>query len=78
MKPGEKTAAARAAFAAGDLKAALRIAKTFRLGLTPDERSILIRGYECIVHPEFYRQLGRDPEAAIEAARQVFERRLMR
>lgn len=78
MRPGEKTAAARAAFAAGDLKTALRIAKGFRLGLTPEERATLVRGYECMVHPEFYRQLGHDPEAAIEAAREVFERRLMR
>jgi len=45
---------------AGEVKKALAIAKTFRMGFTREEQKVIQRGYECLVHPEFYIKLGRD------------------
>lgn len=50
---------------AGNYKEALRIAKGFRLGITVEERTLMTRAYECIVHPDFYRQIGVDTEAEV-------------
>ena len=41
-------------------KEALRIAKDFRLGIDRSDSEDMKRGYECIVHPDFYKQLGMD------------------
>ncbi|MDH5185114.1 MAG: hypothetical protein OEX12_14625 [Gammaproteobacteria bacterium] len=60
----KKTELVRQHIQSGETKEALRIAKTFRLGLTTEERDLLVRGYECIVNPGFYRQIGRDTEKA--------------
>lgn len=49
--------------ATGQFKAALVIAKDFRIGISPEDRDVMTRGYECMVHPDFYRQIGFDPEA---------------
>lgn len=43
-------------------KEALAIAKGFRLGISKADVDAMTRGYECIVHPEFYRQIGFNPE----------------
>lgn len=48
--------------ASGQHKKALRIAKEFRLGISTDDSEAMKRGYECIVHPEFYKQLGMDTD----------------
>lgn len=72
----KKTDMAREAYDRGDVKAALRIAKTFRIGLTKDERDALVRGYECMVHPEFYQMLGKDPAREIEKGVRVFSRKI--
>ena len=50
---------------ADDFKEALRIAKDFRINITKEQRSTMARAYECIVHPDFYRQIGTDIPAAI-------------
>ena len=50
----------------GDYKAALRIAKDFRLGISADQRSAMTRAYECMVHPAFYKSIGVDLAQAIE------------
>jgi hypothetical protein len=60
-----KTDVVRAAVAAGDYKTALRIAKSFRINVSSKQRSDMTRAYECIVHPEFYRQIGTDIPKAI-------------
>ena len=49
----------------GQYKKALRMAKGFRLGITKEESNRLKLAYECLVHPEFYSQLGTDTENAI-------------
>jgi hypothetical protein len=62
----KKTDIVRKAVIEGDFKKALQIAKGFRIGITKEQRDIMTRAYECIVHPEFYTQLGIDVSAAIE------------
>lgn len=42
----------------GDYKKALRIAKGFRLGITREQSDKMGIAYECMVHPQFYEQLG--------------------
>ena len=51
--------------AAGDWPAALRLAATFpRLG---DHRDAITRGREACARPDFYRQIGKDPDALVAA-----------
>lgn len=54
-----------------DWKKALRIAKDFRIGVTREQRSRMARAYECIVHPDFYKQIGVDIADAIEQGKAV-------
>ncbi|MBR6102664.1 MAG: hypothetical protein IKP95_09560 [Ruminococcus sp.] len=49
----------------GDYKAALRMAKDFRINVTKAQRDTMTRGYECIVNPRFYKSIGTDTEKAI-------------
>ena len=62
----KKTDIVRAAVSAGNFKEALRIAKDFRINITKEQRSTMARAYECIVHPDFYQQIGTYIPAAIE------------
>lgn len=62
----KKSDIVRAAVASQNYKEALRIAKDFRIGITQEQRSVMARAYECIVHAGFYRQIGTDIPAAIE------------
>jgi len=55
----------------GDYKNALRIAKGFRLGISKEDSDAMSRGYECIVHPDFYRQIGIDTHQAVEKAVEI-------
>ena len=55
-----KTDTVRRLTADGDFKGALRIAKDFRLGITKQESSAMKLAYECMVHGNFYKQLGYD------------------
>lgn len=58
----KKSDAVRRLVAAGDYKAALRIAKDFRLGITKEQRNDMIRGFECMTDGErFYQSIGCDP-----------------
>lgn len=50
----------------GDYRKALSIAKGFRLGITPEQRSTMTRAYECMVHPSFYSSLGTNLSQAID------------
>ena len=56
----KKTDNVRRLTADGDFKGALRIAKDFRLGITKQESSAMKLAYECMVHGNFYKQLGYD------------------
>lgn len=72
-----KTEQAVEAFKKGDLKAALRTAKTFKMGVSKAEATTLSRGYECLVWPTQYQQLGYDPEQVVRDAVIVFINRFV-
>lgn len=62
-EPEKKSDAVRRLVAAGDYKAALRIAKDFRLGISPEDSDAMIRGFECMTDSRrFYQSLGKDPD----------------
>ena len=67
----KKTDIVRAAVQSGEMKKALRIAKDFRLNVTKDQREKMSRAYECMVHPEIFRQIGIDIPAAIAEGESV-------
>jgi hypothetical protein len=54
-----------------DWKKALQIAKDFHIGITQEQRDKTTRAYECIVHPDFYQQIGIDIPEAIEQGKAV-------
>lgn len=60
MMPEKKSDAVRRLVAAGEYRKALSIAKDFRLGISRDEQNAMRLAYECMVWPDFYRQVGRD------------------
>lgn len=70
----KKTDMVREALREGDFKKALRIAKGFRINVTVSEREKMSMAYECIVHPDFYRQIGTDIPKAIAEGKEVVSR----
>lgn len=52
-------------------KKALQIAKDFHIGVTQKQRGKMARAYECIVHPDFYQQIGVDIPEAIEQGKAI-------
>lgn len=54
-----------------DWKKALQIAKDFHIGVTQEQRNKMARAYECIVHPDFYQQIGVDIPEAIEQGKEI-------
>lgn len=60
MMPEKKSDVVRRLVAAGEYRKALSIAKDFRLGISRDEQNAMRLAYECMVWPDFYRQVGRD------------------
>ena len=61
----------REAVKAREWKKALRIAKDFRINVTKAQRDTMARAYECMVHPEFYKQIGTDIPGAIAKGKEV-------
>lgn len=61
----------REAVKAGEWKKALWIAKDFRINVTKAQRDAMARAYECMVHPEFYKQIGTDIPGAIAKGKEV-------
>ncbi len=70
----KQTDIVREAVKAGEWKKALRIAKDFRINVTKEQRDTMSRAYECMVHPEFYRQIGADITGAIAKGKEVVSR----
>jgi hypothetical protein len=55
----------KAAYASGDIRSALRIASRFpSLG---QHKEAITRAWAAIQNPDFYRQLGQDTQAHIDA-----------
>ncbi len=67
----KKSDIVRAAVQEQDWKKALQIAKDFHIGVTQEQRNKMARAYECIVHPDFYRQIGIDIPEAIEQGKAI-------
>ena len=67
----KKTDIVRAAVQSGEMKKALRIAKDFRINVTKEQREKMSRAYECMIRPEFFRQIGIDIPAAIAEGESV-------
>ncbi len=61
-----KSDVVRRLVAAGSYKDALKIAKDFHLGIEKDDSENMKLGYECIVHPHFYEQLGEDTVGIVQ------------
>lgn len=70
----KKSDIVRELVAGGNFKKALSIAKGFKIGFTKAEQDIMTRAHECMAHPGFYKQLGIDEEAAIEAGIELVRR----
>lgn len=69
-----KSDTVRRLVAAGDFKAALRIAKDFRLGITKTDSDDMRRGYECMIHPEFYQSIGKNPSEIAQKGVETVQR----
>lgn len=71
-EPERKSDNVRRLVAEGRYKEALKIAKDFHLGISREDSDTMKRGYECMVWPDFYRQIGKDPsEISIKAIETV-------
>lgn len=63
----------------GDLKAALAIFSTFRIGFATDEKRTLEIAHECLCGgAAFYRQIGIDAEAEIDKSRRILEAKYLK
>lgn len=56
----------------GDYKQALQICKEWNYS-TPEHKEILRLGYDCLMYPDFYKQLGRDPQLCYQNAVNVLK-----
>lgn len=63
----------REAWAAGDKIAALRIASRF-FDRSEDTKTFQ-RGWDAHKNPDFFRQIGKDPDALVSAALDALERK---
>lgn len=60
-----KSDAVRRLVSIGAWNEALAIAKSFRLGMTKEQHSDIVRAHECAHYPDFYREVGYDVNALI-------------
>ena len=67
----KKSDLVREAVKKGNFKQALKIAKDFRINITKEDREKMSRAYECIVHPDFFKQIGIDIPRAINEGEEV-------
>lgn len=71
-----KNAKVRRLVAAGEYKKALQICKDWVYN-NPKHSDILRLGYECLLYPSFYKQLGKDPDhyynEAVRVLKEVYE-----
>ena len=68
-----KTNMVRAAVSKGNWMTALRLAKDFRINVSAKQREEMSRAYECMMYPDFYRQLGTDIAGAVAKGIAVVE-----
>lgn len=69
-----KSDAVRRLVAEKHYKDALKIAKDFRIGISKSDSDDMKRGYECIVYPQFYKQLGYDTDKIAQKGVETLKR----
>jgi len=69
----KKTDKVRALVQAGNYQAALRIASKFRL-LTREDKKALVMAHECHHSPDFYAQLGLNPDKLKQHGVEILKR----
>jgi hypothetical protein len=73
-----KTEKAIEFYTEGSFPAAFRIFKTFRLGITKEEKRTLEIAHECVSGKgSFYKGLGIDGEEEIEKAKVIIEKKFV-
>lgn len=50
----------------GEYKKALSICKEWKLPISEEESDTLRRGYECMIYPRLYEQIGYNPAEEIQ------------
>lgn len=60
-------------YQAGNIKEAFKLAKKFTMSFEPQDLLCIKKGYECLLRPDFYAQIGNDPDIAISEAKVTFE-----
>lgn len=73
-EPERKSDNVRRLVAEGRYKEALRIAKDFHFGISKEDSDTMKRGYECMVWPDFYRQIGKMPSEISQKAIETVQR----
>lgn len=73
-EPERKSDKVRRLVAEGRYKEALRIAKDFHLGISKEDSDTMKRGYECMVWPYFYMQIGKMPSEISQKAIETVQR----
>lgn len=58
----------------GENQKALAIAKKFVLGISPEDKTSMVRAHECMVSPRFYQSLGVDIDKVIDKGVDVLKR----
>ena len=71
----KKSDTVRELILSGNYKKALYVVRGFRLGITKEDSNKLKLAYECMVHPEFYAQLGTNTASAINEGIQILNAR---
>ena len=75
MLPESKNALVRRLVYEGEYKKALQICKEWNYE-NPEHSEILRLGYDCLMYPEFYKQLGKSPayhyQEAVRVLKEVY------
>jgi len=57
-----------------EMDKALSLAKSFKIWDRKEDKEVVILAHECNVNPDFYRQIGKDVPACIEAGVNTLKR----
>lgn len=72
--PNTKTSKAVSLYQQGDLKGALKIFSTFKLGFSKQEKDTVKIAYECLTgNTPFYSSLGHDCEQVVAEAKSILQ-----
>jgi len=58
----------------GDYKNALKLTKAWK---EDKDRDALVRGYECMTNPGFYKSIGCNVDECIESAKAILDRKVL-